>query len=280
MNTNFTKFVTFFCVLGLILFLSACSIDRSNGNSADNSSNVTKKCAVAPCEPEKKLPIKQIVCKNPVKVAAMFDQSGSMKWSGTAAITPDDLRPLLELTANCGGELGVTLVRSDSAKAIERFPVSEPPPMPVKPVQNADEEDYEFADRMVEYEQSLFYHSDSVRQKRSDLQPQIDEYLKILAPLLAKKPSGATDFSGALNRLSVFLEEGDAVWKVKPHRYLIIVSDAEDTAGKTKSSFKADATVFWVNATAPDKAMKDFPYKRFESFQSTVAEIIAIEGEK
>jgi len=284
MKTNFVRVVAFLFVLGLG-FGSACSVDPVRSSSVSNQSLAeTRDCAISPCSSENKSiaekPLKQIICQNPLIVGVAFDQSGSMSWSGTAATTAEDLRPLLEIVVNCGGELGVTFVRSNSAKPIERFRADEPSLMPVAPTQNADEEDYEFSDRIDEYNQNLADHNGLIRENRTELEPQIDEYLKTLAPLLAQKPKGGTDFWTSINRLHVFLGESDASWSAKPQRYLVVVSDADNTVGKTKNAFKADAIVFWVNATAPDKNLKDFPYQRFESFQAAVTEILAREGVK
>lgn len=285
MKTNFVKVVAFLFAIGLVFSFSACFSDPGQISPATNASvSKTDDCAGLPCSSENVSPvdkkINQTVCQNPVIVGAAFDKTGSMKWSGTAATTAEDLTLLLQHIAICGGSTGVTFIKNDSAKPIERFRANEPPPILVKPTPFPKEEDYEFADRIDEYDQKVLERDKVVRQNLKDIQPKIDDYLNTLAPLLAQKPKGSTDFSSAVNRLLVFLEEGDATWQIKPHRYLIISSDAEDTAGKTRNSFKADATVFWVNATASDKAMKDFPYQRFESFQAAVAEVLAREGVK
>lgn len=285
MKTNFVRVFAFLFVVGLSFSFSACFSDPGQISPATNTSvSKTEDCAGLPCSSENisriDTKINQTVCQNPVIVGAAFDKTGSMKWSGTAATTAKDLIPILEHIAICGGSTGVTFIKTDSAKPIERFCANEPPPILVKPTQNAGEEDYEFADRMDAYDQKVSERDKIVRQNLKDIQPKIDDYLNTLAPLLAQKPKGSTDFSSAVNRLLVFLEEGDATWQIKPHRYLIISSDAEDTIGKTRNSFKADATVFWVNATASDRVMKDFPYQRFESFQAAVDEVIAREGGK
>ena len=217
-------------------------------------------------------------CKNPVIVAGVIDQSGSMKLSGTPPVSVEDFKPLLDLISRCSGEIGVTFVRSDSAKPIERFRVDEPIPPPLKPIQKEDEENYEFADRRDEYVSELAEWNKSVKEKTAKLQPKIEEYLNNLKPLLAQTPKGSTDLWSAINRVDVFLSEGDATWRVKPNRYLIVISDAQDTIGKPKNDFKSDSVVLWVNGNASGKNLKDFPYKRFESYKAAVAEIVAKEG--
>lgn len=227
-------------------------------------------------------PLVNSACKQPIIIAKAFDQSGSMNWSGTPSIKVDDFKPLLELVSKCGGEIGITFVRANSAKPIERFPTEEPPPSPVKPIQKEGEEDYEFVDRMTEYKNKLIdWHKDET-DRQTALKPKIKKYLDTLTPLLNKERKGATDLWSAVTRLNVFLSEGDATWQVKPKRYLIIVSDAQDTVGKPKNKFMNNINILWVNGNASDKELKDFPYQRFESFRAAVAEIVAIEkgGEK
>lgn len=265
-------------ILFFVLFIAGCGgVSTQVSPTAINSQN----CLNAACSDdnqsvaEKNIP--KTNCQNPVIVGGDFDQTGSMRWSGTAATSVDDLKPLIELIANCGGELGVTFVRSDSAKPIERFRAGEPPPPLTEPKQKPDEEDYEFADRMDEYSQKITERNEIVRQNRTALQPKIQNYLEMLAPLMARPPKGSTDLWSGINRLDVFLSEGDDSWQIKPHRYLIVVSDGADTVGKEKRPFKSVTSVIWVNATASEKTMKDFPYQRVENFAAAVREILAKE---
>lgn len=262
MKTIFFRALTFAVILGFAVLFSACAFNPAQGGSETEQAVV------------------QTVCRNPVEIGVAVDQSGSMRWSGTPAVTAEDLKPLLEQVLNCGGTLGVTFIRFDSAKPVERFRVPEPPPMPAQPAQNKDEEDYEFADRLDEYRRQVKEREKAIRQKRADLQPKVESYLNNLAALLARSPKGATAFWSAISRLKIFLTESTAAWRDRPHRYLIIVSDAADTTGKTINAFKSDATILWVNANAPDKNLKDFPSKRFENFSAAVAEILATEGVK
>lgn len=225
-------------------------------------------------------PVVISVCQNPLIVGVDYDQSGSMSWSGTAALTTEDLNPLIEHIKNCGGEIGVTFVRRDSGKPLERLAVAEPPALPVEPTQNPNEEDYEFADRQDEYQKQLQARNDQILQFRKDLQPRIEDYLKGLEPLLDHKPKGGTDLWTSLNRLDVFLSEGNEPWMIKPHRYLLVLSDGADTMGKEKHAFKSGATVIWINAGASAKNLKDFPYHRVENFSQAVREILAKEQVK
>ena len=220
------------------------------------------------------------VCEQPVEIGSADDQSGSMKFSGSPPVTVVDFKPLLDLISKCGGEIGVTFIRSNSAKPIERLRVEEPPAPPAPPTQKENEEDYEFADRTDEYDRNLAEWDKAVKEKQNKIKPEITEYLNVLKPLFEQTPKGSTDLWGAVNRLDIFLFESDAAWRNKPHRYLIIISDAHDTVGKSKNVFKSNATILWVNGNASDKDLEGFPYKRFESFTAAVAEIIAKEGVK
>lgn len=261
-NTNALKIVTISVILTLLVCFSAC---RSGFIQ-----NV----------PAVDLPVALSVCQNPLIVGIDVDQSGSMSWSGTALLTPDDLNPLIEHIEKCGGEIGVTFLRRDSAKPLVRLFIAEPPPLPAEPVQNPNEEDYEFADRQDEYQGQLQIRNDQIWQYRNDLQPKIEAYLTNLGPLLAHKPKGGTDLWTSLSRLDVFLSEGNEPWRTRPHRYLLVLSDGADTIGKEKHAFKSNATVIWINAGASAKNLKDFPYQRVEKFSQAVREVLAKEGVK
>lgn len=285
MQTNFVSFSIFSFVLGLVFFMSACVGDSAHGGSVVNQSSVNSpNCSFSPCSPADlsivEKPVKQIVCVNPVIAGIAYDQTGSMRWSGTSSLSVQDLQPLIEQIANCGGEIGVTFVRADSAKPVERLRADEPPPLPLEPTRKPNEEDYEFADRIDGYDHQMKTRNEELQRYRKEFQPKIDEYLSNLAPLLAVKPKGNTDFWTSVNHLDVFLAEGDAPWRTKPHRYLIIISDGEDTIGKEKHAFKSDAVIVWVNANASEKSLKDFPYQRVESFPAAMRVILAGEGVK
>lgn len=220
------------------------------------------------------------VCGNPIVVGVAIDQSGSMRWSGTAPISTADLKPLIEHIRDCGGEIGVTFVRANSGKPIERLRANEPPALPTEPVQTTAEEDYEFADRQDDHRQKLETRNTAIMEYRKEFEPKMATYLDDLAPLLAHKPKGSTDLWTGLNRLDVFLSEDALPWRTEPHRYLLVASDGADSVGKEKHRFKSDATVIWVNASASERHLKDVPYKRVEDSAAAVRYILAAEGVK
>lgn len=275
--------VFFISVFGV--FFTACVGESAQSNPVANQSFTrSQNCAIAPCSSDNQpIALKTVnknTCQHPLIVGVDYDQTGSMRWSGTSSLSAPDLAPLIDWIADCGGEIGVTFVRADSAKPVERLRADEPPPAPVEPIQKPDEEDYEFADRMDKFRLNLQTRVVAFQRSRKNFQPKIDEYFNELAPLLAQKPKGNTDFWTSVNRLDVFLAESDASWRVKPRRYLIIVSDGADTIGKEKHALKSDAVIIWVNANASEKNLKDFPYQRVESFPAAVIEILAGEGVK
>lgn len=285
MKTKIISVTAFFIILAFGLFSAACVGESAQGSSANTQASTDSlNCAVSPCSAENTVDagnsVTKHICQNPLIVGVAYDQSGSMRWSGTSTLTTQDLLPLIEQVANCGGEIGVMFVRADSSKPVERLRAAEPPPPPLEPVQKTDEEDYEFADRLDEYQVNLQTHNEKIQRNKKELQPAVDKYLSELSPLLAQKPKGNTDFWSGINRLDVFLAESDAPWHTKPHRYLVIISDGEDTIGSKKRPFKSNAAVIWVNANASEKTLKGFLYQRFESFPAAIREILAKEGGK
>ena len=60
-------------------------------------------------------------CRTPIKVAVVIDESTSMSTSGTAPVKADELRPLIDALANCGGTLGVGFVREAPQPGLARI---------------------------------------------------------------------------------------------------------------------------------------------------------------
>lgn len=261
MLKKFNLFCLSLSFVGAIVFLSSCS-------SLNPSNSLSTPLATSPS-----------IC-NPIIIGIAYDQTGSMRWSGTSSLEVEDLKPFISHLSNCGGEIGVTFVRANSAKPIERLRFPELPMSPAEPTQKTDEEDYEFTDRKDVFSEEVKNWEKEVQRLKSEKQPEIVEYFNVLKPLLAAKPKGNTDFWSGISRLDVYLSESDVSWRVKPHRYLVVVSDGEDNIGKEKRPFKSEATVIWVNANASGKSLQDFPYQRVENFQAAVKQILAKEGVK
>lgn len=283
MKTKILLVTIISAICAFSLFILSCGGVSSNTSENSNVSSANSQvCQNTPCGSEHEISTKQDKepCLNPIVIGVALDQTGSMRWSGITALTIDEFKPLIARLSDCGGEIGITFVRADSAKQIERLRFTELPVIPNKRDKTPNEEDYEYADYEDAYNLELNDWREKVQKQKSVQQPEIDKYFEVLKPLLAAPPNGNTDFWTSVNRLDVFLNEGNASWNVKPHRYLVIYSDGEDNIGKEKHSFKSDAHVIWVNANASGKSMKDFPYQRVESFQSAIREILAKEGVK
>lgn len=281
MKTKILRVPVISAIFAFSLFVLSCGGISSNTSENSNVSSANSQvCQNAPCDSVNPVSIKSTTCLNPIIVGFALDQTGSMRWSGITALTIDEFKPLIARLSDCGGEIGVTLVRANSAKQIERLRFPELPTSPTLEKQKQNEEDYEFADREDAHKEAMDKWQKDIQQIKSAQQPEITKYSEALKPLLAEPPKGKTDFWSGVNRLDVFLGETDTSWNIKPHRYLVIYSDGEDNMGKEKRPFKCDAHVIWINANASGKSLKDFPYQRVESFQAAIREILAKEGVK
>jgi hypothetical protein len=209
-------------------------------------------------------------CDRPILVAVNVDQSGSMKSTGGEEVTVEVLSPLINRITECGGELGVSFIRSNSTLPIQRIRFPEPPPPVAQPTQGDSEENYEFADR-VAASYDLAEEQRKVREAQTEeMKPKIDEFIKRLKPEFARPFSGETDLSSGINRADIFLDENESSWAKKPLRYLILVSDAVDTKKKRRYPFKSGAVVLWVNGTADEKRLRIPKARRFENFSAAV----------
>ena len=210
-------------------------------------------------------------CATPLVAIAIVDQTKSMRSTSTAMPTVEDFNPLIDKLATCGGDLNVTFVRDRAEQGGPKLHFPEPPPLPEKPVQGSEEEDFEFGERMAIYGRKLLDWGDAVERSRKELEPAIERFREELQDRLERPMADVTDFNSALNDARVFLgASGDAGWRNRPANFLIINSDALDERRKPLLNIEIDAEVFWINASTSDEALKGLRFKRCDSFAVAV----------
>jgi hypothetical protein len=226
------------------------------------------------CTPTVEQPGLEAVCKAPIIVEALIDQTKSMRSTSTTTPATEDFDPLIEKLGTCGGELDVGFVRDRPRTDALRLRFPEPPALPDKPVQAPEEENYEFGDRMADYGRRLLDRRNEIADTRTKLDPTVQAFRRALRERLSRPLADHTDFNSALNDAEVFLASAlDSGWRSRPKQYLIINSDALDEKRKQRLNIKSGATVFWINTSTDDKALSGFQFTRFSDFASAVRQI-------
>ena len=213
-------------------------------------------------------------CASPTVVAVMIDQTKSMRATSTAMPSVEDFDSLVEKLRTCGGELKVTFVRNRPDQGSIRLRFPDPPSVPDKPVQGADEENFEFDDRMAAYGRQLIERRNEIAMSRKDMEPVVQNFRSELRDRLKRPLTNKTDFNSALNDAEVFLAT-DGDWRNHPAKYLIINSDALDEKQKPRLGIRIDPDIFWINTSTNDKALSGHRFTRCDSFASAVRQIIS-----
>lgn len=211
-------------------------------------------------------------CRTTVRIAIVIDESTSMSSSGTAPVKAEELRPLIDTLANCGGALGVGFVREAPQPGMERIEFPQPPLLPAAPRMQVDEQGYEFDDRVAAFNQLRLDRENSVKGALEKKKPDIDEFFRKMNDLLSRPAAKGTDLNSALNAADLFLSEPmrEPGWNAT----LIIVSDGIDTRHRPRRPFSSGARVIWVNTTSEDKVLPGYGARRVEALSAAVTDVI------
>ena len=249
MNYFTASLIGFF--LSVILITLTASCDKTQGSEIE-------------------LPPLAAECRVPIKIAVVIDESTSMSTSGTAPVKADELRPLINALANCGGTLGVGFVREAPQPGLSRIEFPRPPLLPAAPQMSVDEQSYEFDDRVAAFNQQRLDRVNSVKSVLESKKSEIDGYFRNIDDLLARPAAKGTDLNTTLNAADLFLAEPvrDPPWQLT----LIVVSDGVDTARRPRRQVRGNARVLWVNTTSDDKVLPSAI--RVEALKAAVDEVI------
>ncbi len=234
-----------------VVFMTACQSTKSSSNG---------------------LPPISAECRTPIRIAVVIDESTSMTSSGTAPVKAEELRPLIDALANCGGSLGVGFVREVPHPGMERIDFPQPPLLPADPVMQEDEQSYEFDDRVASFNQLRLDRADSIKNALEKKKPEIDGYFRKIDGLLARPAAKGTDLNSALNAADLFLSE--PVKNPDWQETLIVISDGLDNRRKFRRPFTSGARVLWVNSTSDDKVLSGYGATRVEALTAAVDDVI------
>lgn len=213
----------------------------------------------------------------PVKAAVFQDISGSMDNSKTSEISPEDLKPIIEMLRQRGGELAFGFISDKSNNPLLRLKIAPPP---VSPVSRETAGNHFEKLKIKEKNQRLReeYLPDSLKWAK-EINIEIENFLNRLDGLLRNKyPSNRTDIYEAINRAELFLNEPAEEWGGKLKKYAIIISDGEDNTGAEKNGIKTDTEWLLCNGLGSFGNLDNLQPRLFESYQNAISYIISKEG--
>ncbi len=211
-------------------------------------------------------------CGERADIGVLFDKSGSMETARTTAANANDLHPLIDSLLECGSELAVGFIRDRNETGMRRLRFAVQPGVPDLKPKGEKEPDYQYLDRLADHNRKLAARREAIEAVKEKRRPEIDEYLAGIQQALSTKPSRTTDFNSAMNQADIFLAEAGSASPGRK-KYLIVVSDALDTARRRRLEFTSGAAVLWVNTTTDKKIMAGTNATRFESFASAVLHV-------
>lgn len=214
-----------------------------------------------------------VPCTTPLEVIPVPDQSGSMKHAGTSPVTVDDLEPFFDQIVECGGSIALLFVRERPDDGIVKFRLDQPTSLPEPPVKKLDEEEYEFLDRQSEYDAFVAKRNQEMESREANARPQWDAFKQRAKALLARAAAGSTDLNSALNIADVYLAQDDG-WKSPPKKFILLVSDGQDTARRPRYRIKSIAKIFWVNGQSDPRALAGKEAARFADLESGIRAVI------
>jgi hypothetical protein len=205
----------------------------------------------------------QTAAWNPVRIALFQDKSGSSDTTRTAQLTQADLSAPISLLRCTGGELAVGVVDNVSKKSLARLRIEVPPWSPSTP---AAANVFVRANEDAVYQQRLKDYQKDVEKWAAETDKRVEIFLAQVAELL-KQPATAnrTSVWNAVARADLMLNESDVTWPQPTHRYAVLNSDCQETAGTNPVAVKSGAQWIVVNGAGSVGIADALNPERFEN---------------
>ncbi|MEK6288724.1 MAG: hypothetical protein AABO57_23655 [Acidobacteriota bacterium] len=225
-------------------------------------------------------PAKAVTKNGPaVKVALFLDRTGSWSEMRIKPVAAEDIKPLLDLIAQTGGEIAFGIIREQSNRPLVRARIDPPPVKPEEPKKGNPLKDVE---ERAKYQTLRAKYDDDKRQWESDKDQKLQRFLAEIKPLVDQEPDArVTDIWNAVARAELFLLEKDSSAAASQHSYLVLITDGLETASGKPVVLKSQAKVVLVNGAGKIGALEPLNPIRFEGLEAAMRWISATElGEK
>jgi hypothetical protein len=221
--------------------------------------------------------------KNPkeiptLRIAIITDLTLSAMQNSTPPVQAADVRRLVEVITEQGGEIGIFPVKAQAEGGLLRFHVDPPASRPLRP----DEKSlkhlsvFEQRDQWSHYREELKKWSEEEEQRRAQASMATQKFeAQLPSILLAKQTGKKSDVYSSLLRVDRFLGEKTAEPNLTMRRILLICSDLVDTKSGQVYALTSNPTTAWVfrEATPPGRLPGVTPVM-FESVEPAIAWMI------
>jgi len=197
----------------------------------------------------------------PLRACVMQDLTGSIVETRTPRITEGDLRALIDLIKDRGGELGLGIIQERSDRGLVRFAVDErpaaPPPEPHNPLYRPR---WERERQQAEAERNRW---------EAGLNTKVEAFLKEAHARLQARLAGATDVCGAIRRCDLMLAEPS---KPETISFLVLISDGQHNVRRSAcpESLTENARLLLVNGSDVQGIVEKYQPTRFESIAAAI----------
>lgn len=221
-----------------------------------------------------------VPCASPVKVALLGDKTSSTELTRTPQIRAEDFTPLVELISRCGGEVALGFVTDDSNRSLVRLRAEVPEAAPESPKLNGMPA-FEAARVQDDYRKKKAEHERKMAKWSEQIERNKDRFERDAQEWLSKQPNfTSSDVWGALKRAELFIDEDPASWAQNPHRYIVLVSDAQDNINRPEVTLSSETRLILVNGSANVGSLQRLNPHRFESLDSAIRYIVSSEDNK
>lgn len=200
------------------------------------------------------------ILSSPVRIYVAIDRTASVSDSKIPSLKLDNLRPLLELVKNVGGEVRVAEVCTSSDLRLNSFYMPEPPlaPQPpaampksgtVNPLQLPKlQKQYDL--QAQAYQQQLSSYDRAVALRQQEAQRNSTEFTTKISKILEQPPNcKASDVVGTIERGDLYLSEAGN-WRQPPRNIALLITDGLETARNNpkKVQFASNPQVLLVSS--------------------------------
>jgi hypothetical protein len=247
-------------LIELAALTAACALLAACGSTARATRTTATETGAAPCA-------------GPVRVVILADKTGSAAKNRTPEIRPEELDPLFEQIARCGGEIAAGILTDRSNRPLLRVRVDEPtpPPAATDPRQNP----FDYARRHAEEVKTRSRLQKDDEERQADASERIREFDQAAKPLLAASAKArCSDIFGGLRRANLFHREPPSLWKRAPRQFTVLVSDAEANCGAPNFEPLPGVKLLMVNGAPGLGSLEGRELIRLERFEAGVEFIL------
>ncbi|MEL6579534.1 MAG: hypothetical protein AAFQ14_07275 [Cyanobacteria bacterium J06621_12] len=233
----------------------------------------------------------------PNRFVIVQDMTGSLEEHRVKRLQSQQLKPLLALLADKGGEIAVLNVCEDSNNPMYRLRISQHPqfdsqvlvnPTPptsvdpkVNPFQRREKEK-EYQKALLAYRQTMDTdlaivadHQQLVKDWQTSSKAESDRFLAEIKSLWDKPHNClATDIYGAIRRAELFFNEDTTIWTREPQNWIVFITDGIHNTPNQAASLSSDTKVLLVNGGNSTGIFEDIPHLGFEAPSAAIQHIV------